>query len=261
MKAMKILMGVAVALILVIVVVFAIFVANINDLVKYGVEEAGSKVTQTSVTLSGVDIQLKEARGELSGLSIANPKGYSKADIFELDKVVFDIDPSSVTKKGGVIVIDEVTISGIKILAEQTGVTDSNLQTLLNNIKASTGGGATSSTESASEPAEESAPVLLAVKKLVFSDNSLALRSPTLGDVDVEIPSFTLANLGSEEKGLTPSELAEAALKPLVDRALSAVKKKAAERAEQEVKDKLLDKLDDEQKDRLKGLESLLKKD
>lgn len=252
----------AVAVGVIIVVVIAATVAllqNKNRLVKRIVEQTGSDVTQTSVQLESVNIQLKQGRGELAGLTIANPKGFSNSSLFTLGDIVFDTDPLSLL--GEVIVIDELVISGVNINAEHIGVRDTNLQALWQNIKASMGpSGAASDSEVVAEDGKE---VLLAVKKLTFAENSLSFSSEKLGSYQLAIPGFELTNLGSKEAGLTPAELAQAIIRPLLDKARSKVEKSLKETAQDELEDKakqkLEEKLDDEQKEKLEGLKSLLK--
>lgn len=256
MKALKILVGVVVALILVAIIAVVLVSQNLNKLVKYAVETQGSAVTQTEVRLAKVDIQLKEGRGELNGLTIANPKGFSSGNIFSLGKVVLDIDPQSVL--GDVKVIDEITISNINILAEHKGVKETNLQAIVDNLKSQ--GGKNAPESAAEEQTGSKTEVLLAVKKVVFADNTVSLRSEKFGDSQLTIPSFQLNNLGSKEQGLTPSELALAILKPLTKKATEKVQDTVEDKLKDKAKEKVLDKLDDDQKEKLNELKSLFNK-
>lgn len=256
MKVLKIFLGLVVILLLVVAIGGYFFAKNINSLVEQAVEKFGSEVTQTQVELGKADISvdLKQGRGELQNLTVANPKGFSDANLLSLGQVVLAIEPKSVLED--VIVIDEITISGVNVLAEHKGLKDTNLQALLDNIKSQTGSSEAAATESEEAPGEE---VLLAVKKLVFADNSLSLNSEKIGNYDLNIPSFTVNNLGSADKGLTPTQLATAALKPLVDKAQDQVEEKLKDELEDKAKEKLLEKLDDDQKEKLDKIKSFFK--
>jgi hypothetical protein len=256
-KLIKILVGLVIALIFVAAVVAVVVLQNINAIVKMAVEEVGSDVTKTAVVLNAADIKLTDGRGTLNGLSIANPAGFSRADLFTLGEAVVDIDPASLTKD--VVVIDEIKLSGVNLLAEHKGVAETNIKALIDNLGAGSGG---SQSQPASDSGEE---VLLAVKKVVFSDNSLSLVSESVGNYDLNIPSFEVNNLGSETNGLTPTQLAKAALKPLLDRAQDTIEEKLEDELKDKAKDKLKeaieDKLSDEQKEKVESLKSLFKKD
>ncbi len=258
MKVLKVLLGVVVALIVVAIIAVVVVSQNINKIVKVAVESAGSEITQTDVRLAKSNIQLKDGRGELSGLTIANPQGFSDGNIFSLGKVVLAVDPQSLL--GEVKVIDEITISKVNILAEHKAVSDTNLKALLDNIQSSTGGGQKSESKGNTDTSGaggKSEEVLLAVKKIVFADNSVSLKSDQWGESQLTIPSFELTNLGSETDGLTPTELAQAALKPLIARARRSVQEKLKDELEDKAKEELLDKLDDNQKKQLDKVKSL----
>ncbi|BFM05469.1 hypothetical protein [Halioxenophilus aromaticivorans] len=255
MKVLKIFLGLILVVLLLLAVGGYFLAKNLNGLVERAVEDFGSQVTETQVELGAADITLdmNQGRGELQNLTIANPKGFSNANLLTVGKVALAIEPKSVLKD--VIVIDEITLSGVNILAEHTGVADTNLQALLNNIQSQAG------TSSEPEATEETGgkEVLLAVKKIDFADNSMSLKSEKLGNYDLKIPSFTVTDLGSAENGLTPEQLAAAAIKPLLDRAKRQVEEKVQDGIEDKAKEKLMEHLDDDQKEKLEGLKSLLK--
>lgn len=265
MKALKILAGVIIVLAILIGIGTYLLLSNINDIVKYAVEEGGTSATKTEVTLSSADVSVSEGRGELNLLSVANPAGFSADNIFSLDKIVLDVDPQSLTKD--VIVVDEVTIDGVKILAELKGLTETNIAALLDNLDQ--GSGSEEASPSAESESDSSEEPLLAVKKLVFSNSQLALSSDEFGSLDLSLPSFELSNLGSAENGLTPTQLAKAAIEPLLEKAQDAVedelkekvKDKAEEKIKSEIEDRLKDKVSEEDLEKLKGLKSLFKKD
>lgn len=253
MKVIKFFLGLIVIVLLLLAVAGYFIAKNINGIVVQAVEQFGSEVTQTQVGLGKADfsIDLKQGRGELQNLTVANPEGFSDANLLTLGQVVLAIEPQSVLEE--VIVVDEVTLSGVNILAEHKGVKDTNLQALLDNIQSQS----SSSGPASSDSEEGGKEVLLAVKKLVFSDNSVSVKSEKLGSYDLQIPSFTVTDLGSAEQGLTPTQLASAALKPLVKKAQKEVEEKLKDGLEDKAKEKLLDKLSDDQKDKLESIKSL----
>lgn len=261
MKALKIVIGLIVAAIAIIAIVVVIGLQNINGIVKAAIEKVGPQVTGTEVRLAEVDITLTEGRGMLQGLSIANPKGFSNNNAFSLGEIALQIDPMSVT--GDVIIIEELTISAAKLLAEQKNITDTNLQALLDNVTAGANSGSADSSGSGSTSNGDSEQVKLAVKLFRFNASELQLVTEQFGQKTLKLPTIELNNLGSAEQGLTPQQLSQAILKPLLAQAKEAAKKELERLAKGEVEDKLKEKLSekltDEQKEQVDQLKSLFK--
>ena len=83
--------------IIVIAIAFAVFylLSNLNSLVAEAIEIHGGNVTDTSVGVSGVDISIREGRGSIKGLTVANPDGFKKGNAFSLGDITVDIDLES----------------------------------------------------------------------------------------------------------------------------------------------------------------------
>ncbi|MAZ86322.1 MAG: hypothetical protein CL693_01640 [Cellvibrionaceae bacterium] len=261
MKALKIVLGLVVAVVAVAAIVVVIGVQNLDKIVKTAVEKVGPEVLGTEVLLSEVHIDITEGRGELRGLTVANPEGYSPANIFSLGQTVLDIDTSSLG--GDVIVINEITIKGANLLAEQKGLKDTNLQALLDNIQSGSKS-ASSSTEPDQTSDASGSDVLLAVEKFTFADSNMKLVSEQFGEHSLTLPSIKLTDLGTKDKGLTPEELANAVVKPLLAQAKKAAQKRiealAKEKAEEKINEKLNEKLGEDGAKKLNELKSLFGK-
>lgn len=259
MKALKILLGV-VAVVAVIAGGLAYYgISQLDGIVKRVVEDTGSEVVGSSVTLDKVAITLKEGRAEFHTLAVANPDGFSSNDLLNLGEIAVDIEPSSLT--GDVIVIDEVLIKAPVLLAELKGLNQSNVQTLLNNIKANTQSSSTAPAETTTESGRE---VLLAVKRFTFTEGQINVVSDQFGSRELVLPSIVLQNLGSKEKGLTPEELTQAVIKPLLEQVREQLKKHlegvAKDKAEEALKRKIKEKYGEEGEQQLNQLKSLLGK-
>lgn len=250
MKAVKIVVGLIVLLLVLGVGIFAYLAGNINDIVKDIVESEGSKITQTDVTLGKVNIELRQGRGELTDFKIANPEGFTSDTALHAQQLALQIEPGSLV--GDVIVIKEVTIQGVHITAEQKGLT-TNLQALLRSIQETTASDA---------PAEQTESDLrLMVEKIRFADSGVNLITENYGTHEMTLPSFELNSIGSRERGLTPAELGQAILKPLLAQARDAAMQKLEDRAKDEagarLKEEARERLgDDVEKnvDKLRGL-------
>lgn len=271
MKVIKLLGGVVGLVIVVVVAAIVYLVINLNTVVKQGVETYGPEVTQTSVTLDKVNIGLFDGKGELKQFTVGNPEGFTSDHLLKWDTIRLKVDPASL--RGDVVVIDDFTVEGININAEQKGYS-TNLQKFLDGMK--TKSEPSQSKEEAS-PEKPSKEVRIALKHVKFANNSVNLISEKYGTYTLTMPEFELNALGDPNVGLTPAELGAAILKPLVERARKQAEKKAKELLEAELKGKLdakkaelKEKLDaekeaiesksDEKKDELKGkLDSKLK--
>jgi len=253
MKAIKIIFGVLAALLVVVAIVVYFGLKNLDGIVKSVVQDVGTRVIGTEVTLKDVKIRLTEGRAELYGLGIANPEGFSDADAMNLGEIAIELDIGSVGKD--VLVINEVLVGDIRLLAEQAGIRDINLQTLLNNVRSKSGA-------SEPAPAEQSDEVpsdfRLAVKKFTFGGGNIHFLSPQLGENDIKLPTVALTDLGSADNGLTPSQLATSAMEPLLAQAKEAVRDYAEAEAKEKAKDaiekKLKEKLSDDDVDKIKSL-------
>lgn len=238
MKFIKILLSVVAVIVIVAGLGLWLLFSNLNGIVKEAVETVGSDTLETSVGLNNVDIQLTKGSGELNGFTIANLPGFKQEKLLSVDTVKLDIDPTSLN--GDVIVIDELTIQGVKVIAEQLGET-TNLQALLDKFS----GGESDS--AASESSEAGPDILLAVKQLNFVENSLTLATEKYGEHTLDLPNIVQSNIGSASNGLTPNQLAQAIAKPLIESAKKSVEKGVAKLAEDRLKEKA-----DEEKERLK---------
>ena len=134
-----------------------LLVSNIDGIVKNVIESVGSEVTGTRVQVASVAIDLTEGKGSLKGLSIANPASYPDGNALSFAELTLQIDLASLN--GEPIVIKQVVVDGTA-LNYLGRATDSNLQTLLDNIENSSSGEASAE---ADEDAEEGKDTLLII--------------------------------------------------------------------------------------------------
>jgi uncharacterized protein involved in outer membrane biogenesis len=253
----KVIGGLVVAVLVAAVLAITLLVNNLDDIIRQVVETTGSEVTGTAVTLDSAKLTLTDGRGELQGLSIGNPPGYSSPNAFAMQQIALQIDPLSIT--GDVIVINEVLVDGAVLTAEQKGL-NTNLKDLLNNIEAAAG------PPPASKPAEEdpAANIRLMVEKFSFVNSSATVVTEQWGEKSLDVPNIVMNDIGDKETGLTPQELANIMTKTLMKRTETAVTKyleKLAKDAGKKELEKQLDKnLSDDDKAKLKGIKSMFDK-
>jgi uncharacterized protein involved in outer membrane biogenesis len=186
--------GIVVGLAVALYVIMHFFLGGI---VKSGVNKFGPSITQTKVELLDANISPLSGVGTLTGLSVANPAGWSPTDAFRLGKVHIDLEPFSLMKDH--IVINELVIEEPQIFYE-TKLVASNINDLLKNIEQSVGG-------KESEPkTSDGKPIKLSVRKLVMQDGRVTIGAG--GQVvTIPLPQIDMADIGVKEGGVTPAQL------------------------------------------------------
>jgi hypothetical protein len=176
------------------------FLSNLNSLVAGAIEKHGSQVTETQVGVSGVDISLREGRGSIQGLRVANPDGYAAEDAFSLGNITLDIDLGSVREDP--IVIDEIRVEGPVIHAELTKTGSSNVDELRKRVQAYTSG--SSSSDSNGDEKR------IRINKFVFEEGRVVVDASAIGiqKKEIKLPETHLTNVGGSD-GASPDEIAK----------------------------------------------------
>ncbi len=223
-------------------------VQNIDGVVKTLIEEVGSEATQSKVVVKEVNIKLGDGRATINGFNLANPEGFSVEQLLSLDVVSITIDTASLTKD--VIVIPAITIGNARVLAEQVGG-GTNIQALMNLMNATpapTGDGAAGG---------DAADVLLAVKKISFTNGSLLVRSDVFGEKQLTLPDFVLTDIGTPEQGLTPDELGQEIASQLLGQIKSSVGSELSRLARAQAASRIKDKISESTQEGVNKLKSL----
>ncbi len=206
-----------IAILVVLIAIGAYFLlSNLNSLVAKAIEKHGSSVTQTSVSVSGVEIKLRDGRGSIKGLHIANPKGFQARDAFSLGDITVDIDIKSVREDP--IVIDEIRIQAPVVYAEATKSGSTNINELRKRVQAATAG-------STGEGAESGGPTKrIRIKQFVFEKGSIEVDASALGveKRTITLPEIRLSDVGGT-RGAPPNEIAKIVLTALAEKTASEV--------------------------------------
>jgi hypothetical protein len=255
MKLKKVVLGVAV--IVLAAVAFAVYyvVVSLDEIVRTAIEDYGSEIMGTSVQVSSVSIQLREGKGAIRGLRVANPDGFPPGDTISLGEISLGIDAGSLISRDPIVItlIDVVEPSVLLVTDAQGG---SNLQTIQANTARYAGGGGGRGGDGGAAANSEEPPVRLSIRKFTFEGGLLAADLTAVGGkrVEAKLPPLRLSNVGGE-KGGTPGEIGTAVAGAFVKNSLTAV-------ARSQIDDQL-DRLLDEKlggsegkaaKDVLKGL-------
>ena len=230
-KKLSIVVG---GIVLLLAVVIWQLIANLDSIVAGVIEDVGSDVLKTKVSVSGVSIDLGASKAGIGGISIANPKGYSRANIFDLEGIEIDLDISSVGKD--VLVINSILVQNPKINYEGDAKGGSNMQTLLNNIESS------SSDNSAASGDEN---IKLIIKKFELNGAQVQASSEMKpGEpMDIKLPAIRMNDIGKAQGGVTADVVAEKIVKEMVNGVIKAAAKAGVNKVIEEKTKGLLDKL------------------
>jgi len=237
---MKKLLIAGVVVIAVIAVVAFILLSNLGSLVAKAIEKQGSEVTQTSVSVSGVDISLRDGRGSIKGLQVASPDGFEARTAFSLGDITLDIDIESVRQDP--VVIDEIRIRAPVVNAEITKTGASNVEELRKRVQAYTAGKAGESGESTKGTKR------IRIERFVFEQGRVEVDASALGleKRTIALPEIRLDDVGGTN-GAPPDEIARIILTAMAGKVTSEVAGSGLDRLVKE-------KLGGSFKDKAKGL-------
>lgn len=221
-----------------VVLVLAVFiwqvVANLDSIVAGVIEDVGSDVLKATVSVSGVSIDLKEAKAGIAGMTIANPDGYSDANLFEMQGIEVDLDLKSLGTD--VLVIEAIRIQDPKIVFEGDADGGSNMQTLLNNIESGP------SDDSAATDGESAKMI---IDYLEFSGGDIKASSDLKPgeELDLRLPGIKMSGIGRAQDGVTADVVAKEVTAELASVIISAVARASVEKVIEKKTKSILDKL------------------
>ncbi|HEU5046842.1 MAG TPA: hypothetical protein VFT64_03280 [Rickettsiales bacterium] len=97
-------------------------------LVKMAIEQYGSQITGTNVHVDSVHLSLSTGEGTISGLTIANPQGFSSHNALEMGSISIRIDTHSLIGNGP-ITIQSIAVEAPHVAFEGQRL-DNNLQAI-----------------------------------------------------------------------------------------------------------------------------------
>ncbi len=237
MKKLIIVLAVIAAIV---VVALIVAVSNLDKLIAKGIEKGGSEATQTKVSVSGVDISLREGRGSIKGLRVESPEGFGARTALSLEDITIALDIKSAGEDP--IVIDEIRIKAPVVNAEITQAGETNINVLKKRVesyrgKVTVGGG------NSGEPGKK-----LRIMKFVFEEGRIEVDASALGieKKTIVLPEIRLNDIGGAT-GATPEEIAKEILTAVARQTSSAI-------ADSGIDGLIKDKLGESAVDKAKGV-------
>ena len=214
--------NIAVGVVVVLVAVGAAiyyFVYSLDEIVARAIEKNGSAVTGTPVSVSGVSISLRDAKGSIRGLRIGNPKGFS-GEAVSLRHITIAIDPASLVSRDPIVLtLIRVQDPSVNLILDSNG--RSNLQALQANANRSSGSSGTAS---------EGPPMRIGIRKLEIAGTKLSADVSAIGakNYDTTLAAVNRSDIGGRS-GATPSEIANVIVNAFVSEMVSAVARSEAQ--------------------------------
>jgi hypothetical protein len=226
----KVLIGLA-ALTTALVALLWVLYSHLDALAEAAVEDLGSQLTGSAVTVERVAVQVSAGRTVITGLAVASPPGYDNPVILHLEQVSASVEISSLFQRP--IVIEELDVREPLLFLEMDSNRQFNLSALKKNIEARAG-------PAAGTPDDK--PLKFVIRKLVFEGGTLSFADAPGVDspVTTNLPAFQMENLGKARGGATVPQLAGDILDRLIHETsfatgragFDALKEKAREKLE-----------------------------
>lgn len=223
-------------IVLVVAVILWRLVANLDVIVANAIVNVGSDVLKTKVSVSGVSIDLKAGKAGIAGLTVANPEGYSRSNLFDMEGIEVDIDLSSIGKD--VLVIEAIRVANPKVVFEGDEKGGSNMQTVLDNIESAPSDGSSDS----AAPGEQTKMI---INSFEFSGGQVKASSELKpGEVmDINLPAIRMTGIGKAEGGVSADVVAKQITRKLVSTIIGEAAKKGLKNVIEEKTKGLLDKI------------------
>ena len=210
--------GVVLALVVIVVAVGVYVFSNLDSIVKTAIEEVGSEVTQTKVSLNDVELSLSDGSGALRGFTMANPQGFSDNNVVQFNEVSIALDLATV--QSDPVVIKEIIIDGPQIIYE-LGEGGSNIEKIQENVAGASQkqGGGSASSDSGSEGPK------LVIENLILRNGKVSITATQLlgQTIDAPLPEIHLKDIGKESNGATPGEIAVITMDSVLAKVTTAV--------------------------------------
>lgn len=214
----KLLIGAGI-LVTVIIGAAVFLLSSLDTIVKKVIEDVGSQVTGVKVSVGTVKISLSEGKGSISGLTVANPPGFSSDPAIKLGEIALALDTSSLNKNP--IVVKDITVAS-PFVAYEMAAGGSNIDAIQKNVKAfSAKQGAGGKAEPA-KPASKEEEKKLVIERLAITGGQVKLAAGGIPGAEgtAKLADIVLTNIGKDGGGASSAQVAQKVMDSLVSGAL-----------------------------------------
>lgn len=200
---MKILKVTAI-LIAVSLIVIAIGIHLVLDrAIKQAVEDYGPRLTQSPVTLDGIETSLLLGTAQVEGFVVGNPPEFKAPTAIKLRRTLVRLDWT--TALSDTLVVQEVVIDGPEVTFEGS-LNRNNLSVLSENVRATNSAvGSTATGTPAPVKADRGRKIILRDFRLTNGHVTVWLTGGKT--MSFALPEIHVTDLGARSGGVTPQEL------------------------------------------------------
>lgn len=219
----------AIALVLLLAAGFLVLTLTVDAIVQSNIENIGSEMTGTPVTVEDVSISLFSGEGTITGFRIANPEGYNTEHAMVMNNFFIRIDLLSLLSHEKRV--EEIIVTAPAVYVEQK-LPGNNLLTILNRINKR-------ASASRKEPPDTSPEPVLIIDHFVFEDGSVNLHT-TIGRERaawVEMERIELYGIGRDGKKNAVEQVVEQIAARIIEQALKSAARSGAEQIKDAIED------------------------
>jgi hypothetical protein len=240
MKAGKITLIVVAVIAVGVGVTSLLLMKNMDRLAKEAFEVGGLELLGTPVTLDTVKITFLQGKARFSGLSIANPAGYSTKPAIRIGTIEVDIDLRSVNEP--VLVIEHILIRDPEVNYEMNKEGKANIDKLQKSID-----------DAAPSPGTDTG--LMIIDRLDVKGGTIIASADHKPDqkLEFDFPVLFMSDLG-EPDGASPEQIGAEISEALMERIISAATRAGVDSLVDEQKERLEEKAKEKIEDKLKDL-------
>jgi len=223
-------------------------------------------ITKVDVELADADLSLFSGSGDLHGLRLGNPEGYTTPSAMEVGSASLSVKPAS-------LLADKIVVRHIRlespVITFEGGLKGNNLNDIVKNVREQL-------PKTSEKPDDKEAEALsrkLQVDEFLVTGGKVKVSIPDLGGETktLNMPDIRLTDLGSGPEGITAGELTDRLLREIYRATLRAVAesggglKEIGMAALEDLKDAAMEKLkesiDSGTEKAVRGILDLLKKE
>jgi hypothetical protein len=201
---------------------FLTLTLTIDSIVSSSIEEIGSEMTGTAVTVDNVSISPFSGSGTIEGFRVANPDGYSQAHAVEIENFAIQLEPFTLFSSE--IIINQITISDASVYVEQK-LPENNIREIINHLN--------------SLPEGEASDARLIIDLFVLENGSASLYTEVGGErsAQAEISRIELQDLGRADGTETVKSVIKQIADEVADESLQAAIESGGEQLRDTIRD------------------------
>lgn len=214
----KILIGAGVLVTLIVGAAVFLF-SSLDTIVKKVIEDVGTQVAGVKVSVGGVKISLTEGKGSISGLTVANPPGFSSDPAIRFGEISLALDTGSLTRNP--VVVKDIAVAS-PFVGYEMGAGGSNIDAIQKNVKAFAArqGGGTKAEPA--KPAGKDEEKKLVIERLAITGGQVKLAAGGIPGAEgsAKLGDIVLTNIGKDGGGASAAQVAQKVMDALVGGAL-----------------------------------------